>query len=292
MMLGLYALVGKKIMLTVHGDSLASQIDHSRFISRWLLIRSLKSIDYIASVSESTTQKLLDMGLDENKVRTLPAYIRPRVSQKDMVKIPSEVIGFMEDAEIVISANGYVRFYRNEDLYGLDLLIELMKELVCISHHIRLVFAVMGVPEQSILERAYYDQLKDRIKGYGLENHFYFYEVIDAPFYPILMKSHLFVRPTCTDGYGVSIAEALQCSVPSIASDVCERPQGTIEFQSRNSKDLFAKVMHVLNHYEACKRDAGNVRMEDYGPKLIEIYRQITGKEGKNRGAVKWGYGK
>lgn len=272
MLLGMYKLLGKKVILTVHGQSLVEQLNTSSSFIRYLLIKSLKKIDKIICVNPANTQELLELGFEENKIVTLPAYIHPIESTNDYFKLPLNIREFLESDGFLICANGCIRFYNQQDLYGLDMLIELMKKLVSNNKDIKLIFAVLDVHGQNPNEKRYYKQLKKRIQKSGLEEQILLFEVEDTEFYPILKKCNLFIRPTNVDGYGVSIAEALHFGIPSIASDVCKRPDGTILFNSRNQQDLYVKVCDVINNYERYKGRIENINLEDTGMKLVEIY--------------------
>ncbi len=65
--------------------------------------------------------------------------------------------------------------------------------------------------------------------------------------WPLIKKADLFLRPTLSDSFGISIAEALLFDVPAVASDVCVRPKGTVLFKRGDKKDFFDKVLKALN---------------------------------------------
>jgi hypothetical protein len=54
------------------------------------------------------------------------------------------------------------------------------------------------------------------------------------------------IRATTTDGDANSIREALSFQVPVIASDVVERPAGSVVFENRSLDDLVRAVGEVL----------------------------------------------
>ena len=91
------------------------------------------------------------------------------------------------------------------------------------------------------------------------------------------MKSDVFVRPTNTDGYGVSIAEAIHFKIPAVASDVCQRPEGTILIRSRDIDDFTSKIKNVLDNYEVHKRRVAKVILEDNVEKILELYERPAG---------------
>ncbi|OZB97659.1 glycosyltransferase family 4 protein [Paenibacillus sp. XY044] len=291
-LLGLYKRLGQKIILTVHGVNLEDQIRHSGPFRRWILLRSLKSIDLIICVNEDTTRFLREQGFRHDRVVTIPAYIHPLDQAEEASAIPAGVYKFLEEADFAICANGYVRFYRGEDLYGFDLLIQLMRELRGRGIRIRLLIAVMGVSVQTGEERSHYLRLKRELDECGLNSDVMFYEVDDTEFYPILKKSHLFIRPTNTDGYGMSIAESLHGRIPCAASDVCRRPEGTVMFRSRDLADLTAKVSDIIDHYSRYKDQLRNLQVEDYASELIQVYSRIAGHGAPNGKPAVEVYGK
>ncbi|HFK1545769.1 TPA: glycosyltransferase family 4 protein [Bacillus albus] len=276
MLLGLYKILGKNIILTVHGQSLVDQINSSGTIVRYLLINSLKKIDKIICVNEINTKELIGLGFNKEKIITLSAYINPIESKEDYEKIPSNIQEFIESKDFIICANGCVRFYNGQDLYGIDLLIDLVKELILNGRHVKLLFAVLDVQGQNDHEKNYYEKLKRRINEYGLDNQILLFEVKDTEFYPIVKRSKLFIRPTNVDGFGVSIAEAIYYGIPAIASNVCKRPDGTIIFKSRDYQDLYKTVSDVIDNYERYRKGVENISVDNNGESLLKIYKQVN----------------
>ena len=87
--------------------------------------------------------------------------------------------------------------------------------------------------------------MKCKIEELGVKNNFYFLTG-QRELWPLFKKVNLMVRPTSSDGFGISISEALFFSCPAIASNVCERPTGTIIFENRNLNDLTEKCITIL----------------------------------------------
>lgn len=275
MLLGFYSWFGKKIVLTVHGGSLQQQLSQSNRLERYLLLQSLRRIRSIVCVNESDALELIALGLSPNQVKAIPAYIHPSASRADEEAISDELWRFINNQSFVIAANGFVRFHEGEDLYGIDLLLNAVRQLKEQQANAAVVFALLGCAEQTAEERDYYKSLQARIKEYGLEANWLFYEVKDTELYPILQHSHLFIRPTRADGYGVSIAEALHAGIPSLASDVCRRPDGAVTFQSGSSRDLYDKLSEIVHHYDAYKAKVTELAVRDYSSDLMEVYREV-----------------
>ncbi|MCC9296349.1 glycosyltransferase family 4 protein [Clostridium sp. WLY-B-L2] len=277
-LLGFYKIFGLKIILSVHGQSIHDQLSKSNVFIRKLLIFSLKNIDMIICVNPSISEELLKLGFDKNKVVTIPAYINPIECKYDFENIPERVWKFVNKSKFLISANGWLRFYNNEDLYGIDMLIKLIHKLKVDGYEVNLFLALLGCDSQNKEEKIYYKKLKNEIIDYGLDpdSDIFIFEAKDTEFYPILKKSKLFLRPTNTDGYGVSIAEALYYKVPSIASNVCVRPEGTILFKVRDIEDLYSKTVDVIDNYKCYKEKLKDIKIEDNADKILNVYKKLV----------------
>ena len=117
--------------------------------------------------------------------------------------------------------------------------------------------------------------MKQRIAEKCIENNFLFITE-QYQFYPILMKSDVFVRPTNTDGDAVSLRAALYFKIPSVTSDAVPRPEGTILFKSRDINDFTSKVKDVLDNHKQHKMRLEEVELGDNIGKIIEIYQNIA----------------
>jgi glycosyltransferase involved in cell wall biosynthesis len=274
-LLGVYKLLGRKIILTLHGESLNNQINNSNAFVRFLLLRSLKEIDKIICVNSKNRSQLLELGFNKEKVIYIPSYINPIEEKEEKDKIPDEIWNYINSSEFLISANGCVRLHNNEDLYGFHMLIELLNQLNNANINAQLLICVLAAEEQSKEERKYYNNMKIKVEELKLSKKVVFYEVQNSEFYPILKKSKLFIRPTNTDGYGVSIAEAIYYNVPSIASDVCVRPEGTLLFKCRDIDDLYEKTIDVIDNYDRYKDSLNHIEIQDNCERLLSIYKEV-----------------
>src|SRR5690606_10060978 len=71
--------------------------------------------------------------------------------------------------------------------------------------------------------------LKNMIEKYSVKNDI---EVIyNENLIDYIKQCKFLLRPNLSDGYGVSIQEAMDLGVPAVASDVCERPMGAVLFK-------------------------------------------------------------
>jgi len=252
----------RKKLLTIHGESNNLFIDNNTCI-----VKSLNSFDAIICVKSGDGKYLIEKGVNK-PIYELPAFIFP--NDDEAALIPQYILDFINSKNFIISANAScIRFYDNQDLYGIDMCIELIEKLNTNIENIGLVFCI-----PDITNTEYFDKLKNLIKSKNIESNFLFVNE-QMELCPIIKKSQLFLRPTNNDGYGVSIAEAIYYNVPAIASDVCERPEGTILFKSRDLGDLYNKTLDVMANYEESKIKIKNIKFEDNAGKLLDIYKDI-----------------
>ncbi len=255
----------KGIIITLHSFRYDMNLINkfTFWISRWA------RINFIA-VGPEIENIIISLGIKPECVEVIPSFIPPSIKEVEITEIPPETWDFINNHNPVISANAFrISFYNNQDLYGIDMCINLCANLKRDYPKIGFVFCLPDVGDYE-----YFSKMKQRIKESGIEENFFF-QTKPCQFYPILMKSNVFVRPTNTDGYGVSIAEAIYFKVPSIASNVCPRPEGTIIFKSRDIDDFILKVKDVLDNYEEHKKRLESVILEDNAEKIIKIYQNL-----------------
>lgn len=254
-----------KIVNTYH--SIREDLNELPAVQRFFASYVLKNSDYVIAVGQNEKDKLMEMFNCAGRMAVLPAFIPP---QRVNAEIPGYIMEFIRSHTFIISANGSnMNFYQGHDLYGLDMLVELCGRL---STEINVGFIYCLT---RLTDKDYYEKIKARIAELKIENSFLI--VLDnMELWPILEKSHLFIRPTCTDSYGVSVAEALTLGIPSIASDVCKRPEGAVLFHSRDSEDLYHKVREIHTNYEQYKAGAQKTELENCAPAILRIYQELV----------------
>lgn len=280
MFIGYYSLfLKKKTVITIHGAGLTEQYNSLNIILKIIYRYSLQNVSHIIVVNPTIRDECLKLGVQDKKISVISPYINPIINQQDYENIDKGVWNFIEkrkkERDIIITANGNVRFYNNDDLYGIDLLIELIKKLREKKYEVSLVFALLGYEEQSDKERIYFENLLKKIKECSLEQFIYFYKVKDTEYYPILEKCDIFIRPTNTDGDAISLREGLYFKKICIASDVVIRPNEVILFRNRDIEDLLLQVENTIKTYEVKKEKLNNIEIREYFEEILEIYRKI-----------------
>ncbi|PHS40062.1 MAG: glycosyl transferase [Sulfurovum sp.] len=173
-----------------------------------------------------------------------PAFIAPPLNEerKILKTYPSTVFDFLNTHSPILTANAFqIVFHKAIDLYGLDLCIELVSKLKKNFPNIGFIFALAN----ESVNVDYLEKIKTRTKELDIEENFFFLTG-QKELWPLFKKVDLMVRPTSSDGYGISIAEALYFGCSAIASDISDRPEGTILFNNRDINDLYVKSKEVL----------------------------------------------
>jgi len=153
----------------------------------------------------------------------------------------TNVRSFIDKRSPLIIANAYrITLYNTIDLYGIDMCVELTRNLTKKFPNMGFLFtlAEIGNPQ-------YFSEINRRIIEYGIKLNFLFLTG-QKEIWPIFNKCQLMIRPTYSDGNSVSLSEALFFGCKAIASDVCLRPEGTILFRNRDISDLLEKVERCL----------------------------------------------
>ena len=271
MLLGWYKFLGKKIILTIHGESLHDQLIRLNFMGRYLLLLSLKNLDKIICVNPRTKEELLDLGFNSKKIKVIPAFIPPTPDETDIKQLPEFFHKIRHKHKFLFTANASrISFYKNKDLYGIDQSIELMKRLI--DNGYKDIGFIYVIPD--IGDYDYFEKMQNLVEKYNLEDNLHFYTKTVA--YPaVINMCELFIRPTNTDGDALSIREALTLKKPAIASDVCKRPEGTIIFKNRNIEDLYIKITDVINNREEYRTKIKNLEFEDNAEKILEVYKKV-----------------
>ena len=249
--------------------------DHNRrlFYSRtWIGTRFtallLHQFDFIILTGDALPSFYKKYNVKMPRYRILPAFLSPDPDEEEKIlkTYPAELNEFLNIRKpLLLVSVAIIAFYESIDLYGLDLCTELMRRLKITYPRIGLVFALAEIGDYE-----YFSRIQKMICDFNLEENVFFLTG-QKEMWPLFKKADLFLRPTCTDSYGVSTAEALSFGVVSVASDVCKRPEKTILFKNRDGDDFYSKVMSLLQNSRESMLDATK-RLQDYSTELMDIY--------------------
>jgi glycosyltransferase involved in cell wall biosynthesis len=184
------------------------------------------------------------VALPLDRVQIQNAFIPPDEREEAAIlnTYPADVRDFIEARQPLLIANASsIAFYRDVDLYGLDMCVELIARLKQTAPNVGLLFALAETCDED-----YYREINRRIDALGIRDNFHFMTG-HKELWPLFKKADLMVRPTCSDGYCISIAEAIEFGCAAVASDVCKRARGTAIFANRESEEFLLRCTEALS---------------------------------------------
>ena len=109
----------------------------------------------------------------------------------------------------------------------------------------KLLILLLGQPQneqETALEKEIFAMAGQAL----VSHHVLIHRVNNTELWPVLKKSALFIRPTKTDGDALSLREALYYQVPTVASDVVYRPEGTYLYSAGAKDALVSEMKKIL----------------------------------------------
>lgn len=197
----------------------------------------------------------------------LPAFLPPIM--KDDPPLEAELQEWIEKARstknslLMVSNASSLVFLNGEDVYGIDQSLEAVKALRDKGINCFLIFVIVQCNFPDVLA-----QYKKFVVDNALEEYILLLEK-PCSFVRLMDESDIVLRTTNTDGDSISVREALALGVPIIASDVVERPEGTILFKTRDVDSLVEVIANTSNKGRSHKVDD----MVDYSKVYSNIYK-------------------
>lgn len=244
----LFILLGRrhKVGVTLHNQNL---IKETSFIRKKIIQNFLRKADFVVLNDDNYMLRLCShFHCLKNNFYVLPAFLPP--DESEYLGLGEDILSFRKQHVFLLSANAYKLRYENGiDIYGFDLLIQLVKSLKEKGINVGLIFCLPMIGDM-----AYYQECLSLIKEMNIEDNILIVQKEIPNGFEVWKLSDLFIRPTFTDIEGISVKEALYCGTQAIASDVCKRPNETILFKNRNYRDLEEKVLNFYNSYTVSRK--------------------------------------
>ena len=235
----------ERIIITIHSERLLAYSKFKRYLALFFLSKANKLT--IISVSKNLSEWLNNSGITS---KFLPAYVPPKKVLKKRLKSTKPLFLF--------SVWKFTKKLSNE-IYNVPLAFEYLKR----NRSSYTMLFMIGNKIDSDLE-----YLNNLIMKYGIRDDI---EIIfEENLIDYVQNCEFILRPNLSDGYGVSLQEAMDLGVPGIASDVCERPKGTVVFRSNNIEDLSKKIDFTINTPR--KKILQEKEELDYHLKLLNLY--------------------
>lgn len=237
----------------------------------YMLTLAMLASHIVVATNRHFYEFLVSNKIPEDKLSIIPSFIPCKDDNALNETLPDEIMIFCsKQRPLIVSYAHGPDVHNGEDVYGLDLLVALAKDLKKDYPDCGLI---VFIPE--VWNKNYYEVIRSRISEAGVESSFYFANGGKFPFVPVFRYADLFIRATSADGDALTLREAIYYGVTSVASDVCNRPEKTILFKNRDAKDLCRAVRQGLA--DKNKMQSSNASEENNAYKFIKVFKKVAG---------------
>lgn len=250
-------------------------------INKRILIKNLKSYNYISSTSECMAKETKKYIKNEKKIYITPFGVDLNIFkkiEKEKRKKEKIVIGLIKSLEKIYGISNLIK--------GFD---ELVKKLKKEKKFLQIELQIYG---KGSLEK----ELKEEVKKMGLKNVFFKGYIKNDEVPKILSEIDLVCIPSLSESFGVAAIEAMACEVPLIVSDahglqeVVSDKLKNIVFKKDNYIEMAEKMYELLNNSELSKKNikiAKEIVLKKYSweknvKNMIDIYEDIYTKRENN----------
>ncbi len=260
----------KKIIITIHGY---------RNRKNWFLRNLDKYIyelsDKIILVNNEIIERI---PLKESSKCIIKNAFLPPLMENEILNSPV-IIEWIKSVKlnekILLTANASrLDLHNNEDLYGLDMCIEVIRRLVNKGYNISLIYIVTSLDRG--VER--FNQYFDTIKTYNLQDDILLINE-NVSFVRVIEQSDIVLRPTNIDGDAITIREAIYLNKPILASDAVLRPEGTSTFKNRDFDDFELQLEYQIKNSiekKTLKNEEQNHNINDFKEFYVNLINSIS----------------
>lgn len=259
-------------VLSLHNERFADELSELDPLRRAAATWRLRRIPEIVVDNERCLSLAARIWRRRSGIHVIPEFIPP--ASVPPLTHPA-ALALRARCRFVLASNAWqMATHRGQDMYGLDLLIELMRRLV----HERGLDAGLALLLPGSGGAGEPQPLFDRIRKAGLESRVALItEPIDESS-SLWREADIVVRATNTDGNSLSVLEALAVGTPVVASDCVERPPGTVLFRNRDQDDLTDRVVAVLSDLPKSRELVRQVAIPDNAAAFVALYERLREK--------------
>jgi len=245
--------LGLPAVMTFHGGLPQSYFPRkdSRFLY-WAYRLLFLSAGSITCDSIEIERAIKSYGIDGTPIASIPCFSAQNLTFNKQPLSP-QIEEFLAQRDPVFFC--FVCF-RPE--YGLETVLAGMRKFA--QQHPRAGFIWLGFPAKEVPPA---EAFVDAQPGGRPENLLLLGNLDHDSFMTLLSRCFAYFRPHVRDGVSASVLESLAIGVPVVAADNHMRPPGVITYRFEDADDLCAKLVYVLENYEAVKRGLRPQGIED-----------------------------
>lgn len=248
--------IGARV-ITLHSGLLPAFLRAS-LQHRILARAALMPYSAIVAVSAAVRDALIEIGIQPQRITVIPAFCSSQV-------IPGEVPPRTMDV-LRRRAPLLVMAHHPSKVYGRALVFDALARVARVYPFAGLAMFGPGTASAEVRADAERFGVASRLEDFGELEH--------GQALALIQRASAFIRPTTADGDSISVREALTLGVRCIASDVCDRPEGTRTFRAGDAQALCDAVLSALDAPPQV------VRQPDASVALEALYRRLLAEPG------------
>jgi glycosyltransferase involved in cell wall biosynthesis len=273
---GLMARKRSRVVFTVHNERINDTLRGGRFPRQWLYRkvagRCFANVKRLLAVSERAKDELVRFGFEDSAITVVNAYLRPGDDEQAHPDNLRQFREFRRRFGVVATANAWaLRFFGGEDLYGIDMCLEML-------HRLAGELPDLGVALALPLGRGteYLTTLERKAGQLGVSDRV-LWLMEPGAYHPILKECDLFLRPTNTEGFSISIVESFEYGLPVVASDAVPRPEACLVFRNRDVDDFVSKVREAIQDRRTWSKRSLAAKEPEHFQEILSVYESLLG---------------
>lgn len=234
----------KNIIITIHNSMVCNFYKNTNFINRYFINRMFKSdkVTWIAVSKEGKDQLESLSAKFKNPIVVLPAYIP--IDNDEYIPLGNSMQSYINSHNRIISFYGHSFMMNNgEDVYGFEFALRMYAEICKERDNVGMVFCIAEIREKDKINTLH--RIAEELK---INDKIYWQIGAINNIRTLWHQTHIYIRPTSTDGDSVAVREVLDEGAYVIASDVCIRPDNVIVYRHNDLNDFVTKVKFHLLH--------------------------------------------
>ncbi|NQT25787.1 glycosyltransferase family 4 protein [candidate division KSB1 bacterium] len=252
-LLSLFIYKRSTTLLTIHSGQYPVTYDNHRGFKQKIIDRFLSKFGTIIAINKQIEEHLRVNHYRGSIIRAHSYIAYDQTLKRSM----------FDKNNIKVITSGYLK-----PIYNYDGLIHVIKDLNRSGYNIQLSIVLYGDQDEGY---------KKQIKADFNEDFVTVHQSMSLDQFSQLLADHdVYVRNTDADSYGLAVAEALTMGVPALATDVTDRPNGSILYQCRKSKSLKDALAYVINNYSQEIEKLKTVVIKDSYDTICSLYSDIS----------------
>lgn len=234
-------MMGKDVIMTLHGN-------YGRFssIKNYLVRMAVKYATIPIIINQQSFEICKHFN---NRAVLIPVFIPPLKAEELQPEIIALLNNYREEGKKIVSTNAYNLTYdkHGQEIYGIEFLIRYFS-----GNDVYVL--IVSDPSGN-----YQKRYPKPIEGVVFINY-------PHPYFEVLKHADYFVRNTSTDGDALSVKEALYLKVPTLCTDVVDRPDGACLFKYSDAVSFTQCLQNAI---------APDNQIVNSAVKILELYKGI-----------------